>query len=109
MFKKSQFSVDFGFDGKDNQDLEVDENVLPNVPIDLLPCRYPNDVAECNRDVFFDPCIRQSEQHPQLKEVTLQGRKMVGRDLDLTEAGYTGRVLGIKDDSIDPATMQRKI
>ena len=60
------------------QNNEADQD---QVKVDMLPCQYKNDVQKINREIFFDPCIVKRED--QLLEVNLQGRKMVGKDIEL--------------------------
>ena len=60
------------------QNNEADQD---EVKVDMLPCQYKNDVQKINREIFFDPCIMKRED--QLLEVNLQGRKMVGKDIEL--------------------------
>ena len=61
--------------------MENNEADQDEVKVDMLPCQYKNDVQKINREIFFDPCIVKRED--QLLEVNLQGRKMVGKDIEL--------------------------
>ena len=73
--------------------------------IEFLPCQFQNNIEECNKDVYFDPIIKSVTLDNQqckksiyeslysVKEVSLQGRKMVGRDVTLP-AGYSGFIMG---------------
>ena len=102
MISASPFSVDF--------DLKQSSEIEKTDKIDFLPCKIPKDVQECNRDIYFDPCITQDEDHPALKTVVLQGRKIVGREHDLKSYGnYEGRVLGLYSDEMESGSLQRNI
>ena len=63
MISSSPFSVDF--------DLKPSSQIEKTDTIDFLPCKIPKDVQECNREIYFDPCITKSEDHPALKKVVL--------------------------------------
>ena len=80
----------------ESEDLKV-------LPIDFLPCKFQADVEQTNREIYFDPCIKKCDEHNDLNEVSLQGRKMVGLTHELS--GYNGRVLGMESDEIDPITL----
>ena len=74
--------------------------------MDLLPCQFPKSETAINRDVFFDPCIKQSEQQESLEKVSLQGRQIVGRTYDLHDAGMQGLVLGKYSEEVDSVVKQ---
>ena len=73
---------------------------MKTVDVELLPCKFSKDVENCNREIFFDPCI---EKKGELKEVSLQGRKIVGKEHTLE--GYEGRIMGLASDQIDSETL----
>ena len=87
--------------------MNANDDDLKDLAVDFLPCQFEKDIEETNRDIYFDPCIQKSAEHQDLKEVQLQGRKMVGFTHNLS--GYEGRVFGMESDEIDPVTLQRKI
>ena len=101
MLKKQQFNVNF--------DLTVRDGDQEPIKVDLLPCKYEKDIENTNRDIFFDPCIQQSESDNTKLTVHLQGRKMIGQTHNLSDIGYEGRVLGMTHDEMDHQTMQRNL
>ena len=68
--------------------------VEENVALELLPCQFQSNIDSCNKDVYFDPLIKPHTlpDGTLLKETSLQGRKLVGRDLEIPQ-GYKGVVL----------------
>lgn len=77
------------------KDLDSSTQALEkNVAIEFLPCQFQNNIETSNKDIYFDPIIRPTTVEGNvLKEVSLQGRKMVGRDLEVP-TGYKGVILG---------------
>ena len=72
----------------------------------------------CNREAYFDTLVRQVDEDTY--QVSLQGRKMVGKYFDLKmqtqqeegdeqRAGYKGKILSLQSDEIDPDTLQRAV
>lgn len=63
------------------------------IQIDFLPCQFQSNLDTTNRDVYFDPLVRPHKDQKNLLETSLQGRKLVGRELALG-GDYVGRVMG---------------
>ena len=129
MIKKAPYSIDFDFQRNES---EVTETTL-----DFLPCTFKpesvikgkkenagdvnqehNQVAvKCDKEVFFDPCIKEVQGHDGdlKKEVSIQGRKLVSKALKLSgydsvpQMNYSGRVLALQRDEINPCTLERQI
>jgi hypothetical protein len=50
---------------------------------EVLPCIFQREYQECNKHIYFDPLVREAEPKFQraeldLKQVSLQGRRMIG-------------------------------
>ena len=94
MIKRQQFSLEFKF-----------AEEAPKVKVDVLPCKFKNDQENINRSVYFDPCTK--VRGDGLKEVNLQGRKMVGREVPLEN--YKGVVFAVEKSEFDPESMERRV
>ena len=82
---------------------------LERVPVDLLPCTIESkdDELEAKRGVYFDPL---TQIHPDgMKTVSLQGRKLEGKEMKLADIGYQGVVFATTTDEIEPETLERKV
>lgn len=101
MILNPTFSVDFNLNNREVENREP-------VSVEMLPCQFKESHEHCNRAIYFDPCIQQAKEDDKLKEVLLQGRRMLGKEYNLAEKGFSGRVLGIYSDELDAATGQRK-
>ena len=64
-----------------------------NTPIEFLPCQFQSNIDSTNKPIYFDPIVK--AETDSLKEVSLQGRKMLGKDWQVPD-GYRGYVMGKK-------------
>ena len=96
MIKKTPYNLSFAHLG---EGLSVER-----VQADLLPCKFPNDKENINRAVFFDPCTKPFNEDANLLEVSLQGRKMVGKEMKIN--GYEAIVMALDKDELD-TSLQR--
>eukprot|EP00347_Sterkiella_histriomuscorum_P005221 403357430 len=73
------------------------QSQMPNfdkIQMEFLPCQFQKNIDECNKDVYFDSIKKKTNiDGVEFDEVSLQGRKMIGREVQLPE-GYKGLIFG---------------